>query len=99
MAVNDRQIYRHQDLRRLIHPDSIAVIGASTRPGSFGERVLANLKNYDGRIYAVNAKYDRIGEMDCYHHVSALPEVPDCAVICVPREGVQDVAGDCAKLG
>ena len=33
-------VYRHADLTRLLHPASVAVIGASTRAGSFGERVL-----------------------------------------------------------
>jgi acetate---CoA ligase (ADP-forming) len=101
MTATDRPIYRHQDLHRLLHPASIAVIGASTRAGSFGERVLNNLQDYNGRIYAVNARYERIGERVCYQSVPALPEVPDCAVVCVPRESVEEVARQCAatKVG
>lgn len=99
MTAIDRPIYRHQDLRRLLHPASIAVIGASTRAGSFGERVLNNLQDYSGRIYAVNARYQFIGERPCYPSVTALPEVPDCAVICVPRDGVEEVAMECARAG
>lgn len=94
-----RPPYSHADLQRALNPDSIAIIGASNRAGSFGERSLANLSRYDGRIYLVNAKYDRIDERPCYPSVSALPEVPDCVVITVPREAVEDVIRECAELG
>jgi CoA binding domain len=56
MTAIPRPVYRHAELVRLLHPASIAVIGASTRAGSFGERVLLNLAEYDGRIYPVNAR-------------------------------------------
>ena len=55
---------------RLLHPQSIAVIGASTRAGSFGERVLLNLQHYAGRTYPVNARYQTIGDQTCYPTVA-----------------------------
>src|ERR1700710_2370537 len=79
-------VYSREQLTRLLHPASIAVIGASTRAGSFGERVLFNMKHYAGRAYPVNARYQTIGEHRCYPSVADLPEVPDCAVITAPRE-------------
>jgi acetyl-CoA synthetase len=39
-------VYQHADLTRLLHPASIAVIGASTRAGSFGERVLVDIDSF-----------------------------------------------------
>lgn len=92
-------VYRHHELTRLLHPASVAVVGASTRAGSFGERVLANQQNYHGRVYAVNARYDKIGDLRCYPSVGALPEVPDCAVITTSRDAVEEVVLDCAKAG
>lgn len=94
-----RPVYRHADLQRALSPRSIAIVGASTRAGSFGERSLDNLARFDGDIYLVNAKYDRIGERRCYPSLSALPAVPDCAVITVPREAVTEVVAECARLG
>lgn len=94
-----RPPYSHADLQRALNPDSIAIVGASTRAGSFGERSLANLSRYDGRIYLVNAKYQQIDERPCYPSLSALPEVPDCVVITVPREAVEEVIRECAELG
>lgn len=94
-----RTVYRHDQLRRLLHPQSVAVIGASARPGSFGERVLQNQRNFAGRTYPVNARYERIGDQTCYPSVSALPEVPDCVVITAAREAVEEITTECAKVG
>jgi acyl-CoA synthetase (NDP forming) len=99
MYARENTVYRHADLVRLLNPKSVAVIGASTRAGSFGERVLNNLKKFDGRHYAVNARYDRIGDLPCYPNVGALPEVPDCAVITTPREAVEEIVRECAAAG
>jgi acyl-CoA synthetase (NDP forming) len=92
-------VYRHADLTRLLHPASVAVIGASTRAGSFGERVLHNLQHYGGRVYPVNARYEQIGERHCYPNVAALPEVPDCAVVTAAREAVEEIVQGCARAG
>jgi acyl-CoA synthetase (NDP forming) len=92
-------VYSREQLTRLLHPASIAIIGASTRAGSFGERTLFNMKHYAGRAYPVNARYQTIGEHTCYPSVAALPEVPDCAVITAPRESVEEIVLDCAKAG
>lgn len=99
MRTKRTTVYRHADLTRLLNPSSIAVIGASTRAGSFGERVLHNLQHYGGRVYPVNARYERIGEQKCYPNVGALPEVPDCAVVTAPREAVEEIVVECAAAG
>ena len=94
-----RANYRHADLTRLLNPASIAVIGASQRASSFGERVLHNLKTYNGRFYPVNARYETISGLKCYASVRDLPEAVDCAVICAAREAVEDIVRDCATAG
>ena len=99
MKTKRSSVYQHADLTRLLHPASVAVVGASTRAGSFGERVLMNLRHYGGRVYPVNARYERIGDQPCYPNVAALPEVPDCAVVTAPREAVEDIVVECARAG
>ena len=96
-----RRLYRHDELARVLNPASIAIIGASARAGAFGERVLLNLKDYGGRIYLVNSRYDKIGDMKCYPSVTALPESPDVAVIVTARDAVEGVMQECitAKVG
>jgi len=94
-----RRVYRHADLERVLNPSSIAIVGASSRSGSFGERLLANLGPYSGRVHLVNAKYDRLGERPCFPSLSALPEVPDCVAVTVPREAAEAVVLEAAELG
>jgi acyl-CoA synthetase (NDP forming) len=100
-TMQDRRttVYNRADLKKLLDPESIAVIGASTRAGSFGERVLHNLRHYGGRYYPVNARYPAIGELKCYPNVRDLPEVVDCAVITAAREAVEEIVLDCVKAG
>src|SRR3954466_10504833 len=92
-------VYSRDQLTRLLNPQSIAVIGASTRPGAFGKQVLANMAHYAGRAYPVNARYTTINDQTCYPNVRDLPEVPDCAVICAAREAVEEIVLDCVKAG
>ena len=99
MQTKRTSVYRHAELTRLLHPASVAVIGASTRAGSFGERVMNNLRHYGGRYYPVNARYEQIAEQRCYPDVASLPEVPDCAVVTAPREAVEEIVLDCARIG
>lgn len=94
-----RPLYRHADLSRLIHPNSIAVLGASNRPGSFGLRTLQNLNLFDGQLYAVNPNYDRVGNVTCVPSLDSLPETPDCVVITLNRDLVCNAVLASVKAG
>ena len=98
-AASGRRVYSHADLQRLLRPKSIAIVGASTRPDSFGAVTRENLRTYGGKVYLVNGRYDKIGDEPCYPSLSALPEVPDCAIVAVNRELTVDIMRECAKLG
>jgi len=93
----------HQDftlnLSRCIEPRSIAVVGASARPGSFGRRTLDNLAHYRGRLYLVNASTQQIEGRRCYASVGQLPQPPDCAIVAVPRDACEAVVRECADAG
>jgi acyl-CoA synthetase (NDP forming) len=94
-----RPLRRHETLERLFHPASIAVIGASPRPGAFGAAVLRNLGRYAGRIYPVNARYAEIGELVCYPSIGAIPEKVDCALVATAREVVEPIIHECVAAG
>jgi acetate---CoA ligase (ADP-forming) len=86
-----REPYSYSDLRRLIDPRVVAVVGASETPGSFGQRTLANLSKFDGKVYAVNPKYQKLFERPCVPTIADLPEVPDCVILCVARPMVEEM--------
>jgi acetate---CoA ligase (ADP-forming) len=94
-----RPLYRHAELERILNPKTIAIVGASPKAGSFGDRVLANLSGFDGDIYLVNSKYDRIAERRCYPSLASLPVVPDCVAATVPREAAENVVREAASAG
>jgi len=50
-------------------------------------------------VYPVNARYDAIETLRCYPTVAALPEVPDCAVVALAREGVEEAVRECVAAG
>lgn len=94
-----RSVYRHAELERVLNPKSIAIVGASPKQGSFGDRVLGNLAAYDGEIYLVNAKYERLGDRRCFPSLSSLPAAPDCVAATIPRESAEQVVLEAAHAG
>ncbi len=94
-----RGVYQHHELERLFNPRSVAVYGASANPQAFGARTIANMAKYRGRILRINPRYEQLGDEPCYPSVSALPEVPDCALLSVPRESIEAALMDCANKG
>jgi len=99
MTTSRRPIYRHKDIRRLFDPRSIAVIGATPNPKAAASATIAHLDHYDGKVFRINAKYDKIGEHPCYPSIKDTPEKPDCAVICLPKEAMEATVLECAAAG
>ena len=81
-----------RSVERLLKPRSIAIVGASDKPGALGATVLGNLERmgYSGDIHLINPKRERIGERPCLPSIEALPEGVDLAVLAIPRAGVLD---------
>jgi len=86
-------------LNSVFYPRSIAVIGASRRPGSVGHSLLANIidSRYQGIVYPVNPKAKGILGIKCYRNVIEIPDVVDLAVIIVPPQFVPEVLEECGK--
>jgi acyl-CoA synthetase (NDP forming) len=86
-------------LNRLMRPRSVALVGASATPGSFGQSVLANLERagYAGQIHLINPKRATIGDWPCIASADQLPEGVDCAVLAIPRAGVLETLAACAR--
>ena len=99
--IPDRQkLYGRKELRRMIDPQSVAVIGASETVGSFGSRTLENIQiGYKGKIFPINPKYQTIAGLPCYADLESLPEVPDCVIVIVPMQHVEDLVQRAAAMG
>jgi acyl-CoA synthetase (NDP forming)/RimJ/RimL family protein N-acetyltransferase len=88
-------------VRDILTPRSIAVIGASRKWGSIGQRVLENIieSHFEGPIYAVNPETLELGGRMSYATVGEIPDPVDLAVITVPRRSLKDVVEQCGKKG
>lgn len=90
------------DLKKIFHPKSIAIVGAST--GGFklgGTSFMMKLQEgeYSGKLYPINPKANEIADLKAYPDVLALPEVPDLAMVCVSAKFVPSVLEQCAEIG
>lgn len=86
------------DLSRVLDPDSVAVVGASTDETKRGNQAIATLQSagYDGDIYPVNPNAEEIRGLEVYPTVSAIPGRVDLALIVTPAQVVPSVLEDCA---
>ncbi len=73
-------------LHTLFSPKSIAVVGASTQPGSVGNDIAKNLVKSDfrGKIFLINPKGGELFGKTCFASIKDLPEEIDLAIIIVP---------------
>lgn len=87
-------------VKHLLEPKSVAVVGASARPG-LGNSVLKNVVDYGfkGKVWAVNRGGDEAWGVPGFRSLSDLPEVPDMAMITVPGEAVCAIAEQCGERG
>lgn len=85
----------------LLRPRSIALVGASPRPGSYGNGMVRGCleAGFAGAVHLVNPKYDQIAGCPCHASLDALPEVPDHAVLMIANERVEQVVADAIRLG
>ena len=81
-----------KSLDRLLRPRSVAIVGASDKPGALGASVLSNLtrNGFSGDIHLINPKRADIGGRPCLPSVDALPDGVDAAVLAIPRAAVLD---------
>jgi acetyltransferase len=90
-----------RNLDRALAARSVAVIGASTQPGSVGNKLTENILagGFAGQIYLVNPHYETIAGRPCFKDIAALPEAPDLAVIATPPATVPALIGELGAKG
>lgn len=86
-------------LEDILHPRSIAVVGASARGRGGGFIWPLKELGYKGKIYPVNPKYPEIMEMKAYGRVTDIPGPVDYVISSVPSTAALGLMQDCAKKG
>lgn len=90
-----------RSVHNLLHPRSVAVIGASTDTSKIGHSVLANLLSADfaGPVYPVNPEHHSVRGVRAYGSVLDIPDDVDLAVVAIPAAGVDEVLDACLAKG
>ncbi|TDI08837.1 MAG: CoA-binding protein [Acidobacteria bacterium] len=90
-----------RDLRPLLAPTSIAIVGASSRLNTVAARPLENLQmmEYGGALYPINPTAQEIAGIRCYPNLEELPEVPELALLVLPAQHVLPTLESCAQRG
>jgi acyl-CoA synthetase (NDP forming)/RimJ/RimL family protein N-acetyltransferase len=90
-----------RSVHNLLHPRSVALIGASIDPDKIGYAVLGNLLRADfaGPVFPVNAERRSVRGVRAYASVLDIPDPVDLAVVAVPAEHMDEVMDACLAKG
>ncbi len=96
MQPTELEAKRRRNLRRMLVPRSIAVVGASADPAKVGAQALRSLGAFPGHIYPINPRQTEIGGLRCHPSIRSLPEPVDLAILAIPAEHCLGAARDAA---
>ena len=88
-----------ESVRKLLHPRSVAIVGASRSSEKIGGAILHNLSRarFNGPIYPVNPAAAEVMGLRCYPGIAAIGAPVDLALIAVPAEQVPAAIDECAR--
>ncbi len=90
-----------ENLDKMFHPKSIAVVGASERKGSIGAALMHNLieRGFSGDIYPVNPKHKNIRGKSASPSIADLKVQVDLAILATPILSAPQIVKECAAAG
>ncbi len=88
-------------LDRLFRPASIAVVGATDRPGSYGNAAISNLlaAGFGGRLVGVHPSRIEVHGVPCVPSLEAIGEPVDAVVVATPADSVPALLDTAGRLG
>ena len=95
------EIGRKPDLRHLLAPRSIAIVGASERANAPGRRVLETLQKlgFEGRIAPVHPTNERVLGLPCFRSLQDVPWDIDAVAFCIDAKNLPDAMRQAAEKG
>jgi acyl-CoA synthetase (NDP forming) len=89
------------ELTRLLKPRSVAVVGATERPGAYGGEALLNLRRFGfrGPVHAINPRRSRVHGYPCVPTLADLPQAPDAVVVAIPAADAPEAVEQAGALG
>ena len=89
------------DMRAVLEPRSIAVIGASTEPSKAGHVLFKNIimNGFPGKVYPINPNATDILGHKAYPNILAVPDEIDLVFFLLPGKFIPILFEDCRKKG
>jgi len=90
-----------QSLSRLLHPKSVAIVGASPDPATIGGAPLALMERfgYSGKVHLVSRTRTEVNGLPCAPSIDDLPEGIDVAILAIPKPGAIPAVEAAARRG
>ena len=88
-------------IEAVLRPASVAVVGASDKPGSIGAVLCRNLREggFRGPVFYVNPRHVTIGGVPAFPDVRSLPQAVDVVIIATPPHTLPTVLEHCGERG
>ena len=88
-------------MEKFFTPKSVALVGASAKPGKIGNSVLDALgkHGFNGKVYPINPKEESILGIKCYPSLDVIHAKVDLVVVCVNLSVTVPIMKTCAKKG
>jgi acyl-CoA synthetase (NDP forming) len=89
------------ELSRLLHPRTVAVVGATERAGSYAGQTLLNLRTlgFQGEVWGVNPGRSSAHGFRCFPSLADCPSPPDAVVVAIPAAGAAAVVDEAGATG
>ncbi|MCE8423535.1 MAG: bifunctional acetate--CoA ligase family protein/GNAT family N-acetyltransferase [Candidatus Methanoperedens sp.] len=88
------------DIKLMLNPETVALIGATEREGSVGRTIMENLLQEKTRkIFPVNPDRKTVFGVDCHPDLKSIPEKIHLAIIATPAIKVPEIVEECGKIG
>ena len=97
MNTLDQALRANQTVREILHPKSVAIVGASADESKWGGRLLRYMlrHRHDGPLYPINARAKELMGLPAYASLRDVPGSVDLAILLVPRDHVRAAIEDC----
>ncbi|MDX6334572.1 MAG: hypothetical protein QOG05_1912 [Streptosporangiaceae bacterium] len=88
-------------VKAMLEARSVALVGASPRPGSLGERMVSEVTRSPSRpqVYLVNPRHERVAGRPCHASLADVPGPVDLVLLAVPDPAVEDQLALAARRG
>jgi acetate---CoA ligase (ADP-forming) len=88
-------------LQHMLEARSVAVVGASLKPGSLGRQMMLELERggFSGSIYPVNPGYQEVLGHRCFPSIAQVPEPVDLVMLGVSNARIEQTLQEAADAG